>query len=105
MSRSASKGLFRKGVSWRKINGGTRLGQQDRESPIGNPSSERVSESTSENIQEVPFCDLVFISNVSLRGLRRSLSLEDFLSETLGPIAHNRVARSTLSKFRALFKG
>ena len=47
-------------------------GQQDRESPRGTSSSETVSEKTSENLREVPFCDFVFITSVPLRGFRRS---------------------------------
>ena len=46
---------------------------------------------TSENLQEVPFCDLISITSVPLRGFRRPSQRKIFLSETLGPVAHNRV--------------
>ena len=69
--------------------------QQDREPPRGNSSSGRVSEMTSENLCEVPFCDLVFITNVPLGGSWRSSQRpweEDFLSEALGPAAPHLTA-------------
>ena len=74
-------------------------GQQDRESPREKSSSEMVSERTSENLREVRFSDLVFITSVSLGGFwrfwrssRRPSRRKNILSETLGPVAPHDVA-------------
>ena len=57
---------------------------------------------TSENLQELPFCDLVFVTSVPLGGFRRSSRRPSrrkiFLSEALGLVAPNRVAPESFSK-------
>ena len=60
-------------------------------------TSERVSNRTSENLWEVPFCGLVFIASLYLSEVFGAQFSDWRLSETLGPVAPHRVAPSSFS--------
>ena len=91
---------------WRKMNGQHDEMQQGRESPRGKSSSEKVSERTSENLREVPFCNLVFIPSVPLGGFRRSSRRPSrrkiSLPETLRLVAPHRGSPSCFSNSKHL---
>ena len=64
--------LTRVALVWSSIKAQHDEGHQDWESPRGKSSSWRVSKRSSENLREVLFFDLVFITSVPLGDFRRS---------------------------------